>query len=129
MSQVFIIMFYNNIYVTYIVFYGVLFIYCCTLSYMLVGQKFRSSLAVWIWLRASHEVQSDVSQGCPHLKNLLNGEFPGSPVVRTRHFHCCGLGSIPGWGTKILQASCTAKKKKLLNGARESVSMMPHSHG
>ena len=31
-------------------------------------------------------------------------EFPGGPVVRTRRFHCRGPGSIPGWGTKILQA-------------------------
>ena len=27
-----------------------------------------------------------------------------SPVVRTQHFHCQGLGSILGWGTRILQA-------------------------
>ena len=31
-------------------------------------------------------------------------EFPGGPVVRTLRFHCWGPGSIPGWGTKILQA-------------------------
>ena len=30
-------------------------------------------------------------------------EFPGGPVVRTWCFHCQGLGSIPGWGTKIPQ--------------------------
>ena len=30
-------------------------------------------------------------------------EFPGGPVVRTQCFHCCGLGSIPGRGTKIPQ--------------------------
>ena len=29
-------------------------------------------------------------------------EFPGSPMVRTWGFHCGDLGSIPGWGTKIL---------------------------
>ena len=33
---------------------------------------------------------------------ILVGEFSGSPVVRT--FTAEGLGSIPGWGTKILQA-------------------------
>ena len=32
-------------------------------------------------------------------------EFPGGPVVRTRCFHCGGPGSIPGWGTKIPQAT------------------------
>ena len=37
------------------------------------------------------------------IKNKVLG-FPGGPVVRTQCFHCGGLGSIPGWGTKILQA-------------------------
>ena len=32
-------------------------------------------------------------------------EFPGGPVVRTQHFHCCDTGSIPGQGTKIPQAT------------------------
>ena len=31
-------------------------------------------------------------------------EFSGCPVVRTQRFHCWGPGSIPGRGTKILQA-------------------------
>ena len=39
------------------------------------------------------------------LKNLTVWEFPGDPMVRTQRFHCCGPGSIPGQGTKILQAS------------------------
>ena len=39
-------------------------------------------------------------------------EFPGGPVVRTRHFHCRGWGSIPGWGTKIPHAGDAAKKIK-----------------
>ena len=34
------------------------------------------------------------------------------PVVRTWHFHCCGPGSIPGQGTKILQAMWHSWKKK-----------------
>ena len=38
--------------------------------------------------------------------------FPGGPVVRTWSFHCCGLGSIPGGGTKILQAVRREKKKR-----------------
>ena len=97
----------------------------------LVGQKFRSSLVVWIWLRVSHEVQSDVSQGCLHLHNLLDGEFPGYPVIRTWHFHCHDLGSIPGLGNKILQVSQTGTKKKklLLNDARESVLTFTASAG
>ena len=28
-------------------------------------------------------------------------ELPSGSVVRTQHFHCPGLGSIPGGGTKI----------------------------
>ena len=37
-------------------------------------------------------------------------EFPGGPVVGTHHFHCHGSGSIPGQGTKILQAMRHSKK-------------------
>ena len=29
-------------------------------------------------------------------------DVPGSPVVKTPQVHCKGLGSIPGWGTKML---------------------------
>ena len=46
------------------------------------------------------------------LRILKQWEFPGSTVVRTWHFHCCGLGSIPGRGAKILQAAACRKKKK-----------------
>ena len=35
---------------------------------------------------------------------LWKKEFPGSPVVRTWHFHCFGQGSVPGWETKTPQA-------------------------
>ena len=31
-------------------------------------------------------------------------------MVRTWHFHCCGLGSIPEQGTKILQVKRPKKK-------------------
>ena len=41
---------------------------------------------------------------------MLN--IPGSPVVRTWHFPCCGQGSTPGWKTKILQAVWFSQKKK-----------------
>ena len=34
-----------------------------------------------------------------YIKNML--KFPGSLVVRTWHFHCQGLGFIPGQGTKM----------------------------
>ena len=33
-------------------------------------------------------------------------------MVRAWYFHYCGLGIVPGWGTKILQAvQCSQKKK------------------
>ena len=28
-------------------------------------------------------------------------DFPGSPVIKIPHFHCRGVGSIPGLGPKI----------------------------
>ena len=37
-------------------------------------------------------------------------EFPGDPVVKIPHFHWKGLGSTPGQGTKILQASGHGQK-------------------
>ena len=40
--------------------------------------------------------------------------FPGGPVVKTPCFHCCGPGSIPGRGTKILQASRSSQKNKII---------------
>ena len=41
-------------------------------------------------------------------------EFPGGPVVRTRRFHHGGPGSIPGRGTKILQARQVSREKNNL---------------
>ena len=35
-----------------------------------------------------------------------------SPLVRTQHFHRSGLGSVPGWGTKMPQASWRGQKEK-----------------
>ena len=36
-------------------------------------------------------------------------------VVRTWYFHCCGLGSICGQGTKIPQVTWCNQKKKIKN--------------
>ena len=48
-----------------------------------------------------------------HEKVVILREFPGGPVVRIRHLHCGGLGSIPGQGTEILQAArCSQKERK-----------------
>ena len=38
-------------------------------------------------------------------------ELPGGLVVRNLGFHCQGPGSIPGRGTKILQAAMLDQKK------------------
>ena len=37
-------------------------------------------------------------------------EFPGSPVVKTQHFHCCGLGISP-WLDNKDPISLVAKKR------------------
>ena len=52
---------------------------------------------------------------CPFIKSSLSWEFPGDLVVRIPGFHCHDPGSIPGWGTEILQAvRCSQKKKKVV---------------
>ena len=44
-------------------------------------------------------------------------EFPGGPGFRTQCFHGHGQGSIPGWGTQILQTVHRGQKirKKYIN--------------
>ena len=39
-------------------------------------------------------------------------EFPGDPLGRTQCLHCQGQGSIPGWGTKLSQATQSGLKRK-----------------
>ena len=46
------------------------------------------------------------------MKNLIFGEFPGGPVVKTPCSNAGGMGSIPGWGTKIPYAAPYGKKKQ-----------------
>ena len=33
-------------------------------------------------------------------------------MVRTLHFHCRGMASLPGWGTNVLRAEAWPKKNK-----------------
>ena len=47
-------------------------------------------------------------------ESLQKRDFPGSPVVKTPRFHYWGLCSIPGQGTKILQAEQLKNKKARL---------------
>ena len=56
---------------------------------------------------------------CPALKYKFyfikthSQDFPGGPVVRPYAANAGGTGSIPGWGTKILQtAHGTVQRKK-----------------
>ena len=57
-------------------------------------------------------------QTTPHhsrdLKDLRSScwEFPGGLVVRILGFYCCGLDSVSGWGTEILQILQHGQKKK-----------------
>ena len=38
-------------------------------------------------------------------------EFPGGPLVKTLDFQVGGMGSIPGWGTKIPHAVQNGKNE------------------
>ena len=53
-------------------------------------------------------------------------------MVRTWHYHCWGPGSIPGQGTKVLQASQHSKKKNELSGFYDATwpfrCLLSHSH-
>ena len=65
-------------------------------------------LKMLIYLSASyHNAQKRADKQYIFLKK----EFPGGLVVRMQHFHCRGLGSIPGWGTEIPQATQHSQNK------------------
>ena len=44
-------------------------------------------------------------------KKVILG-VPGSLVVKILGLHCHNLGSIPGWGTEILEVAWHEQKKK-----------------
>ena len=48
---------------------------------------------------------------CIFVKNQLGWEFPGCPVVRIQHFHCCKLRLNP-WPGKRRATKIKKKKKK-----------------
>ena len=52
-------------------------------------------------------------RACKELNNLVTEQQ--QLVVRTRYFHCRARGSIPGWGTEILQDSQGSQKKNQTN--------------
>ena len=47
--------------------------------------------------------------------SILQRSSLASLVVRILGFHCCALGSIPGWGTEILQAEWPKNTKILFD--------------
>ena len=58
-------------------------------------------LQLWHWA----QVMPGPVKSEDTLETSGSGEFPEGPVVRIQLFHCHSPGSIPGWGTKLLQAS------------------------
>ena len=46
-------------------------------------------------------------------------EFAGGLMIRILGFHCCGLGSVPGQGTEILQAPQRGQKTKTENKGKK----------
>ena len=75
--------------------------------------------ALWtVWNKRNHLPQDVASQtwgatdSPESVKNTPSWDFPGGPVVRTQHLHCTGLGSIPGRGTKVPQATRYGPKQQ-----------------
>ena len=54
-----------------------------------------------------NELKEIASKKWDSLDIIIYWEFPGGPVVRTPK----GVGSIPGWGTKIPKAAQCGQKK------------------
>ena len=53
----------------------------------------------------------NLSGCCYSVKYKVSEDFSGGLLVRTWCFHCCGPGSIHGWGTEILQAAQHGQKR------------------
>ena len=79
--------------------------------FLSVLEMFQSYSSYWCWFLTYvlFHVVSNL------FKKNFSLEFPGGPVVRIWHLHCGGLGSIPGWGTKIPQATQRGQKKKKIH--------------
>ena len=58
------------------------------------------------------------------------GDFPGSPVLKTLPSNSGGVGSVPGWGTKIPHASWpkhqNMEQKQYCNKINEVFKNGPH---
>lgn len=81
---------------------------CKSGSYKTLREKRSSS---WSWVRRWFRIYKPKAHA--KLEKTVGSKFPGGLVVRTRCFHCYGLGSIPGWRAQILQAmGCGWKNRK-----------------
>ena len=56
------------------------------------------SLLMYCWIRIASILLRILHLCSSVLLACYFMEFPGGPVVMTRRFPCCGLGSVPGWG-------------------------------
>ena len=74
------------------------------------------------WCAAVHGVaESGTRQQLNNKKeNEAHWYFPGGPVVKIPYFHRKQQGSIPGWGTKTLQALQRDLPEKENEAHRES---------
>ena len=70
--------------------------------------------------RIGKSIKTDVDQG----------DFPGSPVVKTSPSNAGGEGSIPGWGAKIPHAlgpkNQHIKQKQYCNKFNKDFKNVPH---
>ena len=66
-------------------------------------------------MRVSLSVNEQQCQMLQKKKKLENGDIPGSPGVKTPHFHCRECRSDMGQGTKIPRAASHSQKKEEKN--------------
>ena len=71
---------------------------------MVISLSSRRKLMHWTSPKTALEEKIPIPQ-------KINRELPGSLMVRILGFHCGGLGSIPGQGTEIPQATEQPKNK------------------
>ena len=63
------------------------------------------------WFRDKNGYKSAQRKSMLELYQSSLEKFPGGLVVRILGFHCCNLGSVPGWGSEIPQAMQCGKNK------------------
>ena len=76
-------------------------------AYSISSAYTKSPLGLTGYLHSSLPVNknSDVKRHLSSYQEAPSCNFPGGPEISTPHFHYRGMGSIPGWGAKILQAA------------------------